>query len=125
MAALLGAQAGKAPFLMNSTATPAQNLGIPANAVALSGAVQLTPPVDPQGNAYKALYITCGGTGGQGAVWVNFSADGTAATVGGPNCYLATSGTPLYVIPPIGTLHIGVIPATGVTTPDVCVTGLY
>jgi hypothetical protein len=125
MAALLGAQAGKAPFLMNATATPALYLGTPSNAVSLGGAVQITPPVDPQGNAYKALCITASGSGGSGGVWVNFSADGTAATVGGPNCFLIPASVPLVFIPPVGTLHIGAIPATGVTTPDVCVFGLY
>lgn len=120
MAALSGCICGKAPFLMNATATPAQNLGVPANSTALAGAVQITPPVDANGNAYKALFIV-----GSGAVWINFSSDGTAATVGGPNCFLVTSGAPLYVVPPVGTTKIGAIPATGVTTPDVSVIGLY
>lgn len=126
MAALPGAQAGKAPFLMNATATPAQNLGTPANSAALAGAVQITIPTDPAGNPYKALLITVSGSGGSGAVWVNFSSDGTAATVGGANCFLIPSGAGgLYIVPPAGATKIGAIPATGVTTPDVCVIGLY
>jgi hypothetical protein len=125
MAALLGAQAGKAPFLMNATATPALYLGTPANATALAGAVQITIPTDPAGSAYKALLITSSGSGGSGAVWINFSSDGTAATVGGPNCYLIPAASTIAVVPPLGATKIGAIPATGVTTPDICVIGLY
>lgn len=125
MPALLGAQAGKAPFLMNATATPALYLGNTGNSPAISSAVQIALPVDPQGNAYKAYLLTVSGTGGQGAVWINFNRDSTPATVGGTNCYLITSGTSIPFVPPIGTTQISAIPATGVTTPDVCVIGLY
>ena len=120
MAALLGAQAGKAPFLMNATAIPAQNFGTPANSAALAGAVQITLPVDPQGNGYKAYQIIA-----SGSVWFNFNSDSTNPTVAGTNCFLVTQGLGPVVVPPSGTTKIGVIPATGSTTPDVCVIGLY
>ena len=120
MAALLGAQAGKAPFLMNATAIPAQNFGTPANSAALAGAVQITLPVDPQGNAYKAYQIST-----SGSIWFNFNSDNTNPTVAGTSCYLTTQANATVVVPPVGTTKIGAIPATGSTTPDVCVIGLY
>lgn len=120
MAALLGAQAGKAPFLMNGEAPGANFLGTPANLTAITTNQTATIPTDPNGSAYKALVITA-----SGSLWINFSNDSTAATLGGANCYLVTAFAPLVIVPPAGATKVSAIVGTGTTTADLCVTGLY
>jgi len=120
MAALVGAQAGKAPFLMNGEAPGANYLGVPANLTAVTTNQTATIPTDSGGSAYKALVITA-----SGSVWINFSTDSTAATLGGPNCFLVTAFAPLAVVPPAGATKVSAIVGTGTTTADVCIAGLY
>lgn len=120
MAALLGAQAGRAPFLMNGEAPGANYLGTPANLTNVSTNQVATIPTDPGGSAYKAVIITA-----SGSVWINFSSDSTAATLGGANCFLVTAFAPLVVVPPAGATKVAAIVGTGTTAADVCIAGLY
>lgn len=120
MAALLGWNAGKAPFLMNGEAPGANYLGTPTNLTNISTNQTGSIPTDPNGVAYKALVLTA-----SGSLWINFSTDSTAATLGGTNCFLVTPSAPLVIVPPAGATKVSAIVGTGTTAADLCIAGLY